>query len=184
VSKKVLVPIGIGSEEIETSCIVDVLRRVNAEVTVASVHDDAIVTMSREMKFVADKLLIDCLDEVYDLIVLPGGMPGAENLRDNMNLIELLKKQKESGRWLAAICASPSVIFGHHHLDENIKMTVYPGLEHFFNCAIIQHDSVVVDKNFITSQGPGTALAFSLKLVEILYDKETAQTIAKSMLID
>lgn len=184
-AKKVLVPIATGSEEIETACIVDVLRRANAEVIIASIYSELVVTMSRRMQFVADKLLADCLEEVYDLIVLPGGMPGAEYLRDDARLIALLKKQKQAGKLLAAICAAPAVIFGHHKFDEGgINMTAYPGMEDLFAHAEVLTDGVVVDKNFITSQGPGTALAFAIKLVEMLYDKQKAIAIAKAMLIE
>ena len=80
-SKKVLVPIADGCEEIETACIVDILRRAEADVTIASVNNLQI-TASRGMKLIADKLISECVNDPYDLIVLPGGMPGAENLRD------------------------------------------------------------------------------------------------------
>ena len=106
-SKKVLVPIANGTEEIEAACIIDTLRRAGAEVTVASV-DDLQVTASRGMKLVADARISDCVSQTYDCIALPGGMPGAEHLRDSAPLIEKLKQQKQAGRLYGAICASPA----------------------------------------------------------------------------
>jgi len=94
------VPIANGSEEIEAVCIIDVLRRAGAEVTVASV-DELQVTASRGVKLVADKRMVSCVETTYDLIVLPGGMPGAEHLRDSKPLVNLLKRQQEEGRLYA-----------------------------------------------------------------------------------
>ena len=94
-TKKVLVPIADGTEEIEAVCIIDVLRRAGAAVTVASVGELQI-SASRGVKLVADKLIGDCVDEIYDLVVLPGGMPGAEHLRDSKELVKILKDQKIS----------------------------------------------------------------------------------------
>src|SRR4030042_1274503 len=106
-TKRVLVPIADGTEEIEAVCIIDTLRRAGAEVTVASV-DQLQVTASRRVQLVADARIADCTSQTYDCIALPGGMPGAEHLRDSAELIGLLRKQKQAGRFYAAICASPA----------------------------------------------------------------------------
>ena len=121
-AKKVLVPIANGSEEIEAVCIIDTLRRAGLEVTVASVADVQIEA-SRGVKIVADASIGDCAGQTYDAIVLPGGMPGAEHLRDSAPLVEMLKKQKDAGRLYAAICASPAVVFQHHGLLEGVRAT-------------------------------------------------------------
>ena len=182
-SKKVLVPVADGSEEIETACIVDVLRRAEADVTVASVNSLQI-TASRGMKLVADQLLSECVQNTYDLIVLPGGMPGAEHLRDSKELVEMLKRQQNDGRLYAAICASPAVVLHHHGLLAQRKATAYPGFaEQFENTEAID-SRVVVDGNCITSRAPGTAMEFALKLVELLYGEQKAREIAQSMLVD
>ena len=182
-SKKVLVPIADGSEEIETACIVDVLRRAEADVTVASVNSLQI-TASRGMKLVADQLISECVQNTYDLIVLPGGMPGAEHLRDSKELVEMLKRQQNDGRLYAAICASPAVVLHHHGLLAQRKATAYPGFaEQFENTEAID-SRVVVDGNCITSRAPGTAMEFALKLVELLYGEQKAREIAQSMLVD
>lgn len=180
-SKKVLVAIADGIEELEAVTIIDVLRRAKADVTVASVGSKQ-VTASRGVRLVADILIADCAKEVYDLIVLPGGMPGAEHLRDSKALIELLKAQAKSGRYYAAICASPAVVLNHHGFLDNKKATCYPSM--LSQLSDIGEGKVVVDGNCITSQGPGTALQFALKLVEILFGKEKAEEVAKAMLVN
>ena len=106
-TRQVLVPIADGSEEIETTCITDTLTRFGAQVTVASVMKDRLVCkMSRGIKIEADCSLEDCTgDKKWDLVVLPGGMPGAEHLRDSTTLMSILKKQKSEGRLFGAVCA-------------------------------------------------------------------------------
>ncbi|CAJ1454162.1 unnamed protein product [Effrenium voratum] len=121
---RVLVPIAADSEEIETACITDVLTRAGAKVTVASCSGDLEVRMSRGLKILADQHIGDCVGE-YDVIALPGGMPGAEHLRDCKKLEAMLKEQKSSGRLTAAVCASPAVVFAHHGLLEK-SATSYP----------------------------------------------------------
>jgi 4-methyl-5(b-hydroxyethyl)-thiazole monophosphate biosynthesis len=178
-SKKVLVPVADGTEELEAVTIIDCLRRAGADVTVASVGQSQI-TASRGVRLVADALISDCTKVVYDLIALPGGMPGAEHLRDSGELAELLKAQASSGRFYAAICASPAVVLKHHGLLDGKKATCYPSLLSELDSS--DDAKVVVDGNCITSQGPATALPFALKLIEILFDKEKADEVANSML--
>ncbi|MCE5340681.1 MAG: DJ-1/PfpI family protein [Planctomycetaceae bacterium] len=179
-SKKVLVPIADGTEELEAIAIIDCLRRAGADLTIASVQNLQIST-ARKVKITADCLIKDCKTSIYDLIVLPGGMPGAEHLRDSSELIEMLKKQKESDRFYAAICASPAVVFEHHGLLAGKKATCYPGMGG--KLKELTNQRVVVDGNCITSQGPGTALEFSLKLVELLFGAEKSRELAKAMLV-
>jgi transcriptional regulator GlxA family with amidase domain len=103
--KTVLVPIADGSEEIETACITDTLTRFGAHVTIASVGPTLECRMSRGIKVVADCPISDCVGKAWDLIALPGGMPGAEHLRDSADLVSLLQKQKADGKLYAAVCA-------------------------------------------------------------------------------
>ena len=180
--KKVLVPIADGIEEIETSCIIDVLRRANADVTVASVGSINI-TASRQIKITADTLIAHCTGNNYDMIALPGGLPGAEHLRDSAPLIDMLRDQKASGKYYAAICASPAVVLQHHNLIDDRKATCYPSLLEKLSMPV-NNQKVVVDQNCITSQGPGTAIEFAIKLVEMLFNKDTANQIAKAMLVE
>jgi 4-methyl-5(b-hydroxyethyl)-thiazole monophosphate biosynthesis len=178
-SKKVLVAIADGTEELEAVTAIDCLRRAQIDVTVASVAQKQITT-SRKVRITADKFIADCVNVSYDLIALPGGMPGAEFLRDCKDLIELLKKQTAAGRYYAAICASPAVVLQHHGLLKAKRATCHPSMKDKINNWL--DEKVVVDGNCITSQGPGTALAFSLKLVELLCGKQKASEIAKAML--
>ncbi len=180
--KKVLVPIADGIEEIEAVCIIDVLRRAGAEVTVASV-DRLEITASRGVRLVADKLIGVCADETFDLIALPGGMPGAEHLRDSAILTGMLKDQKQSGRLYAAICASPAVAFGTHGLLDDKTATCHPALAKELKCLEAVDSRVVTDGNCITSCGPGTAIEFALELIRLLYGKDTAKAVAGPMLV-
>jgi len=182
-AKKVLVPIADGSEEIEAVCIIDTLRRAGAEVTVASV-DGIQVTASRGVKLVADTLIAKCTSQTYDGIALPGGMPGAEHLRDSAPLIDLLTKQKQAGRLYAAICASPAVVLRPHGLIEKVKATCFPSVRGKLDPAYASDERVVVAGNCVTSQGPGTAIEFALKLVELLFGPAKAKEVGAAMLVD
>lgn len=184
-TKQVLVPIADGSEEIETTCITDTLTRFGAKVTVASVkHDnDLVCTMSRGIKVVADCTIAEAADKDWDLVALPGGMPGAEHLRDSKPLIKLLKKQKNAGKQYAAICAAPAVVLASQNLvDDGAAATCYPAASFRAKIHNVSEDAVVVSDTMTTSQGPGTALAFALQLGENLYGKEMRDKIAKEML--
>ena len=181
-SKKVLVPIADGTEEIEAVCIIDVLRRAGASVTVASV-DELQVTASRGVKLVADKLITDCVDETYELVVLPGGMPGAEHLRDSKELETILRNQKQEERLYGAICASPAVVLQHHGLLDQRRATCHPNFVGELKNTDLVESRVAVDGTCVTSRGPGTALEFALKLVEMLYGEEKAQEVAAPMVV-
>ncbi len=183
-SKTVLVPIANDTEELEAVAIIDTLRRAGAEVTVASVGLDGLqITASRGVKLVADKQLEECRAQTYDLIALPGGMPGAEHLRDSELLTRMLKEQAQSGRWYAAICAAPVVVLQPHGLLTGKKATCHPGRAKDLQDPGTANSRVVVDGNCITSQGPGTAVEFAVKLVEQLYGKEKAQAVAGPMVV-
>jgi 4-methyl-5(b-hydroxyethyl)-thiazole monophosphate biosynthesis len=181
-AKKVLVPIADGSEEIEAVCLIDTLRRASAEVTVASV-DRLQVTASRGVKLVADARISDCTGQTYDCIALPGGMPGAEHLRNSAELITMLKKQKQAGKLYAAICAAPAVALAPHGLLDGVKATCYPGMRSKLHPAYASEERVVVDGNCITSQGPGTAIEFALKLVELLFGPQKAKEVGDPMIV-
>jgi protein deglycase len=185
--KKVLVPIANGTEEIEAVCIIDTLRRAGADVVVASVEAGLQVTASRQTRLVADVFIAECAGAVYDVIAVPGGMPGAERLRDSSVLTALLREQRNAGRLYSAICAAPVVVLQHHGLLEGCASTCHPG----FAAQLEDHtriaERVVVEDTArcrcITSRGPGTALEFALALVEALYGQEKAREIGKQMLV-
>jgi 4-methyl-5(b-hydroxyethyl)-thiazole monophosphate biosynthesis len=181
-TKRVLVPIADGTEELEAVAIIDTLRRAGADVTVASVGKLQI-TASRSVKIVADATISECVDKTYDLIVLPGGARGAELLRDNTSLTAMLQKQKQSARLYAAICAAPAVVLQHHGLLKNVRATCYPSLQDRLDKKYLSNDRVVVDGNCITGQGPGVAVEFAIKLVELLFGIEKKKEVAAGMLV-
>jgi 4-methyl-5(b-hydroxyethyl)-thiazole monophosphate biosynthesis len=180
--KLILVAIADGTEEIEAVTCIDVLRRAGADVTVASVGELQ-VEASRGVKLVADTRIADCAGKQFDAIVLPGGMPGAEHLRDSSELTGLLKEQAEAGRLCAAICASPAVVLAHHGLLEGKKATCHPGFVSELADTEAVEQRVVVDGKCITSRGPGTAMEFALQLVETLYGADKRAEVAEPMVV-
>jgi len=195
--KTVLVPIGTGSEEIETCCIADTLVRAGASVTIASVDHltsdtNLVVTMSRGVKLVADCSIEDCVDQNWDLVACPGGVPGSERLRDSAALETILRKQASpaaaaEGKWFGAMCAAPALVLAPHGLLENrAKATCFPA-ERFTSTLgdkYVGSQAVVVDGNCVTSKGPGTSLLFAIRLVEALFGEEKADEIASQMLVE
>jgi 4-methyl-5(b-hydroxyethyl)-thiazole monophosphate biosynthesis len=180
--KTALVPIANGSEDIESVTLIDVLRRAGVEVTVASVEKDIAVTCARRTRLVADTLFADVAGKEFDLIALPGGMPGAERLRDTAALIDMLKHQDGRGALIGAICAAPGVVLGAHGLVGLRIVTVYPGFEHLLPAGAAQNADVVRGGNLVTGRGPAAAMAFSLTLVEALCGREKAAQVAAGML--
>ena len=181
--KRVLVPIADGSEEIETSCITDTLVRAGAEVTVASVEATTTCTMSRGLKIVADALVTDVSGDDWDLVALPGGMPGAERLRDSDALDAILRKQDARQAPLAAVCASPAVILKSKGILRS-QATCYPAPPFVEALGDIADGDVVRDGHITTSRGPGTSLKFALDLVDQLYGPEKAEELRAQMLVD
>ncbi|KAA8499178.1 Protein DJ-1-like B [Porphyridium purpureum] len=185
--KRVLVPIANGSEEIETACITDTLVRAGADVTVASVELIRVCTMSRGLKIDADAMIDDVKDMHFDLIAMPGGMPGAERLRDCATLKEMLLQQDSMNKRIAAICAAPAVILAPHGILKDRRATCFPA-KHFLDALPIpidtDEDSVVIAGNITTSKGPGTALVFALSLVEQMFGSAKALELAGTMLLD
>lgn len=183
-AKRVLVPIGNGSEDIEASCIVDTLRRAQANVTVASVECGDVVTMSQGMKIVADAMISACSGP-YDAIVLPGGVPGADRLRDSADLKAITLEASKTGKIVAAICASPAVVLHDWGLLDGAEATCYPAEGYRKVLKNLGCSDVVVSKGgkLITSTGPGTSIKFALMVVEKLYGKKTADQIASDMLV-
>ncbi len=181
--KSVLVPVADGTEELEAVAIIDILRRAGAAVTVASVSGRRQITASRNVVLVADALIEACATQEYDLVVLPGGIPGAEHLRDSAALTGMLKRQRDKEGLYAAICASPAVVLEHHGLLEGRRATCHPGFADRLGNRDRIESRVVVDGNCLTSRGPGTAVEFALALVEALYGKERREEVAAPMVM-
>jgi len=168
----VLVPLAQGCEELEAVTITDLLTRAGIKVVTAGL-DANVVTASRGMRLVPDKILDDVLDNHFDMVVLPGGLPGADHLNNDMRIQALVKKMANENKFVAAICAAPRVLATAGLLD-NKHATSFPGaLDQFSTKKMIYEEkAVVVDGNIITSRGPGTAMDFTLILIELLLGKE------------
>lgn len=184
-AKRVLVPIANGSEEIEAVSIVDVLRRAGADVTVASVEATLLCKMSRGVLMQADVSISDVASQTFDLVALPGGMPGAERLRDSSTLRDLLTAHAVAGRPYAAMCAAPAVVLTPLGLLAGRAATAHPAFADKLPpaCAPAVAGRVVVDGPVTTSRGPGTALEFALALVAQLYGAQKAQETAGPMVM-
>ncbi len=172
--KKVLVPLAPGFEEIEALTVVDILRRAGAEVTVAGIVTGPIEGRNR-IKVMPDTLIerISGLD--FDMIVLPGGAAGAENLKKDRRVRKAIEELYGKGKLVAAICAAPKVLSAIG-LTENRTVTSHPSVRTEIK-GNITDDRVVVDGNIITSQGPGTAMEFAFRLVEMLFGPEKAREV-------
>jgi 4-methyl-5(b-hydroxyethyl)-thiazole monophosphate biosynthesis len=179
---KVCVLLAPGFEEIEAVTIIDVLRRAVIETVVLGV-EGTVVEGSHGITLQADDTLAARGHEAWDMVVLPGGMPGAAHLRDHAAVQALLQKQHAGGGRLAAICAAPIALSAAGVLRDK-RATSYPSFADQLVCAAYLDDAVVVDGTVTTSRGPGTALRFSLGLVAQLADADRAATLAKAMLLD
>lgn len=165
---RVLVPLAQGCEELEAVTIIDLLRRAGVEVVTAGLTDGP-VKASRGVVLVPDRALDEVLGDDFDMIVLPGGLPGADNLDADPRIHRLLQRTAEAGRYTAAICAAPKVLLNAGLLD-NRSVTAYPGIidGQIPADALRSDHAVVVDGNVVTSRGPGTAMDFALTLAEML----------------
>jgi 4-methyl-5(b-hydroxyethyl)-thiazole monophosphate biosynthesis len=176
-----LVPLAQGCEELEAITITDLLVRAGITVTTCGL-DDQPVKASRGATLIPDTSLDRVLNESFDLIVLPGGLPGADHLRDNEQLLALIRKQAQQNKYLAAICAAPKALAKAGVL-EGKTATGFPGLLAALNndSITISDKAVVVDGNIITSRGPGTAIDFALTLIELLAGKAKRELVNEQL---
>ncbi|MHB1351773.1 MAG: DJ-1 family glyoxalase III [Thiobacillus sp.] len=163
---KVLVPLADGCEELEAVTIIDLLRRAGIEVVVAGLKP-GVVKASRGVQLVPDVTLDHALADDYDMVMLPGGMPGAAHLKDDARVVDLLKKMAAAGKYTAAICAAPMVL-AEAGLLRGKQATSYPGVLDGLPDVRLRAEAVVQDGTVLTSRGPGTAMDFALQLVETL----------------
>lgn len=169
---QVLVPLAQGCEELEAVTIIDLLRRAGITVVTAGLDHEPVVA-SRGTRLIPDTTLDEALNHDYDMVVLPGGQPGSDNLNKDVRVRGLLKKMANSGKFTAAICAAPAVL-AYAGLLDGKRATGFPGtLEKLASSSItIENNPVVRDGKVITSRGPGTAMDFALELIEVLSGKE------------
>jgi 4-methyl-5(b-hydroxyethyl)-thiazole monophosphate biosynthesis len=174
---RVLVPLAQGCEELEAVTVIDLLRRAGIDVITAGL-DDKPVTASRGVTLLPDTTLDAVMGQAFDMVVLPGGLPGADYLDRDPRIHQLLERTREQGGFTAAICAAPKVLAAAGLLDGK-RATAYPGVLDNMDLPRVELDlvPVVQDDRVITSRGPGTAMDFALALIEALAGKERRQQV-------
>ncbi len=176
--KKAYIFLANGHEEVEALMVVDLLRRAGLDISTVSITDSKMVTSSHNVTYEADLLFSEVEGNLVDLVVLPGGIPGTPNLLAFEPLMNMVKAHNEAGKYVAAICAAPSILAELGILDGK-KGTSYPGfgtkIENFVDAP------VVVDGNVITSRGLGAAIDFGLALIELLVSEQKAKEIAAAI---
>lgn len=180
--KNIAVHLAEGFEEIEAISIIDVLRRAELNVEIISVTGKHEVTGSHQIKVIADKLFENVDYSLIDMIVLPGGMPGATNLNKHAGLRNQIQEFNKNGKPLGAICAAP-LVFGQLGLLEDKNATCFPGFEKYLQGARITGTFAETDGNIITGKGAGVAIQFALKIVEKLKGKALADELAQRMVV-
>ena len=163
-----LILLAQGCEELEAVTVIDLLRRAGIEVVTAGLATGA-VTASRGTVLIPDSTLTAEQDRTFDLVVLPGGLPGARHLEEDPRVLDLVRRQTTAGRLVAAICAAPKVLAAAGLLAGR-RATAYPGSVRAadYPGLTLLNDAVVVDGPVVTSRGPGTAMDFALRLIELL----------------
>lgn len=172
-----------GFEEIEAITIIDVLRRADFKVIIISISNKMEVIGSHQITILADQLFAETDYNIFDMLILPGGMPGAKNLDAHKGLKKQIELFNEEQKPIAAICAAPFVL-GNMGILKNKDVVCYPGYENYLAGANVKTGPVAVSGNIITGRGVGTALNFSLKIVETLESKEKAEKLGKAMLVE
>jgi 4-methyl-5(b-hydroxyethyl)-thiazole monophosphate biosynthesis len=178
---KVAVILADGFEEVEAIAIVDVLRRAEITVVIAGLHDGPVVS-ARKVKIIPDTVIDTVLPDGFDMIVLPGGQPGADNLNADPRVKDLVRAFSQKGKLTGAICAAP-IVLGSAGVLKGKHATAYPSYKDRLGGAVYEEKAVVEDGDVLTSRGPGTAFAFGLAIVARLVSKEKAQKIREAMLI-
>lgn len=179
----VLVHFADGFEEIEAISVVDILRRADINIQMVSITGKREVTGAHSITVLADVLYENVDYSDVDMIILPGGLQGTQTMDNHAGLKEQLLLAAQQGKWVAAICAAPTIL-GKMGLLKGKSATCYPGNEQYLQGAdITATGSTIIDGNIITSRGPGTSLDFALTIVEALRGSELANTIRQKMII-
>ncbi len=180
--KNVFLFLAEGFEELEALATVDVLRRADIDVKMVSITEQKEVKGAHHIAVVADKVLNEVLSEEAEILIFPGGMPGAKNLAECKPLMDKLKTHFGQNRLVAAICAAPALVLSQLPLKESSRLTCYPGFESYLSKVHVVADGVVVDHTIITAKGPAFACDFGLTIVEHLKGKSVAEEVAAGML--
>ncbi len=178
--KKVLVPLAPGFEEIEAITVADILRRAGAEVTVAGTVAGPVEGRSG-IRVIPDTVMENVEELDYDMVVLPGGAAGAENLKKDKRVKSVLERLHNRGRFITAICAAPAVLSALG-LTKGRAVTSHPSVRAELKDEIIVDERVIADGNIITGLGAGSAMEFAFKLVETLFGKEKVKEVNSGVL--
>lgn len=181
--KKSYIFLADGFEELEALSPIDIMRRGEMDIVTVSISDSYTVTGAHGVPIIADMLISEISEADVDWLICPGGMPGAKNLHDCNQLNDMLLRHYDNGGHVAAICASPALVFSPLGIIKGKKATCYPGMESYCADAEMVDQFVVVTNNVVTGQGPAAAIDFALKLVEISKGKDVAESVAAGMLI-
>ncbi|MBN1270016.1 MAG: DJ-1/PfpI family protein [Kiritimatiellae bacterium] len=174
---RVLIPLATGVEEMEATIIIDTLRRARWDVTAVGMSGKGPVTGSRAVKIMPDAEWGQVDPNAYDMIVIPGGAGGVENLRRDKRLLAVLRTFAEQDKWLAAVCSGPLVL-QEAGLLKGKKITSHPAIANRLTDAKRLNDRVVIDGRLVTSQGAGTCFEFALMLITLLAGPGAADTVA------
>lgn len=178
---KIAIFFATGYEEIEGLTVVDICRRCNLDIDMVSVTEERKVTGSHGISVEMDKMFSEVNFDEYDMLVLPGGMPGTRNLEAHEGLMAQVDAYFAAGKYIGAICAAPSV-FGHRGILKGRNACCYPGFESHLEGADVSMKPVEIAGNVITSRGMGTAIEFALAIVGHFCGQEKADEMAKSII--
>ncbi len=179
--KSICIPLANGFEEIEAVTLIDVLRRAGFSVTTCGLNSLQ-VRGAHNVTVAADTMIDEVFKDKWDLVVLPGGMPGATNLRDDARVGRLLEQTAKADGYVGAICAAP-IALARYGFVQGRKATSYPGFGGQMPGATYCEDRVVCDGKVLTSRGPGTAMEFALAITELLAGSAKAEELKKQMLV-
>jgi 4-methyl-5(b-hydroxyethyl)-thiazole monophosphate biosynthesis len=178
---QVAVLLADGFEEVEAMAIIDILRRADITVVIAGLHEGYIES-TRHVKVIPDTGIDTIRADNFDMLVLPGGQPGADNLNADERVKNLIREFYDKGKLTGAICAAPYVL-ANAGILEGRQATAYPTFKDRLGTALYQDQNVVIDGQVLTSKGPGTALHFGIAIVESLAGREKAEAIKEAMLL-
>ncbi len=180
--KRVILFLAEGFEEVEALTAVDYLRRKDIFVDTVAITEEKKVKGAHDIVVLADKTMDDIKDiDSYDAVIIPGGLPGATNLRDNAQVIDIVKKIEKNGKLVAAICAGP-IVLERAGVIHGKNITSYPGFEDELISGVYIDDNVVRDCNIITARGPALAVDFAIEIMKYLLGEEKAQELKKDIL--
>lgn len=181
---KTLILLGKGYEEVEAITVIDYLRRADITIDVVSINETLSTVGDHGIEIIADLLLDDVDPTAYDMVITPGGKPGAEKLANDSRVTRLISQQFEAKKYIASICASP-IVLEAAGITANLTGTAYPGFEDQVHYQTFSEDITYYDETHkvLTSRGPATAVYFALDIIRLLKGDEKAKEIADGLLL-